>query len=464
MKRLDEILSKRVVSATSVGPSDAAPADTDAAEDTCPICQGAGFVRRKRELDDPLFGRAEPCSCVVSEDGDARRSRLERLSNLGALTRLTFEALGERADPGLPDAIARAAAFAADPNGWLVLTGPSGAGKTSLAAAIANSRIDLGSPALYVVVPDLLDHLRASYDAPAEEGGFTGLFEQVKDAPFLVLDDIDAAAPTPWAKEKLFQVVNHRFAAELPTVLTTTEPPEALEARFATRLSDRRLCTIVRLGAAAAPVAYRQVGGMVLERLQEMDFRSFDVRLASHTPEERETVLSAARAAREFAAHPQGWLTLSGPHGVGKTHLAAAAANRALENGYPVFFAIVPDLLDHLRASFDPGRGESGYDELFEEVRTAPLLVLDDLGAQATSPWAAEKLYQIVNYRTLTGLPTIVTTSSTIEELARTHPRVVSRIGDARYGLVVRIFGPHYRLGHLPPAEGEPRGRSRPRR
>jgi DNA replication protein DnaC len=221
---------------------------------------------------------------------------------------------------------------------------------------------------------------------------------------------------------------------------------------------------VLRLDTAPQAVAYRQVGGMVIERLREMDFRSFDVRLASHTPEERETVLSAARAARDFAAHPQGWLTLTGPHGVGKTHLAAAAANRALEGGHAVFFAIVPDLLDHLRASFDPGRGEVGYDELFEEVRTAPLLVLDDLGAQATSPWAAEKLYQIVNYRTLTGLPTIVTTSSTLDELARTHPRVVSRIGDARYGLVMRMFGPHYRLGHLPVADGELRGRGRSRR
>lgn len=411
-----------------------------------------------------MFGRAEPCVCIAAEAGDARRSRLERLSNLGVLTRMTFASLAGRADTVLAEAIGRAAAYAADPAGWLVVTGPSGSGKTHIAAAVANARISEGAPALYMVVPDLLDHLRASYDTPDDDGGFPGLFEQVKGAPFLVLDDIDAAAPTPWTKEKLFQVINHRFAAELPTVLTTTEAPEALEPRLATRLGDRRLSTVLRLGAAPAAVAYRQVGGMAIERLREMDFRSFDTRLGSHTAEERETILSAARAAREFAAHPQGWLTLTGPHGVGKTHLAAAAANRAMDAGHPVFFAVVPDLLDHLRASFDPGRGEVGYDQLFEEVRTAPLLVLDDLGAQATSQWAAEKLYQLVNYRTLMGLPTIVTTSSTLEELARTHPRVVSRIGDARYGLVMRMFGPHYRLGHLPPAEGEQRGRGRLRR
>ena len=61
-------------------------------------------------------------------------------------------------------------------------------------------------------------------------------------------------------------------------------------------------------------------------------------------------------------------------------------------------FVVVPDLLDHLRATFSPTSTVS-YDRRFEEIRTTPLLVLDDLGTQAMTPWAREKLYQLFNHR-----------------------------------------------------------------
>lgn len=115
--------------------------------------------------------------------------------------------------------------------------------------------------------------------------------------------------------------------------------------------------------------------------------------------------------ARAFADAPQGWLVITGPSGCGKTHLAAAIANHCIARGVPVFWSIVPDLLDHLRAAFGPS-SEVTYDELFERVRNAPLLVLDDLGTHSSTPWAEEKLFQILNHRFNAHLPTIVTTIS----------------------------------------------------
>jgi len=110
------------------------------------------------------------------------------------------------------------------------------------------------------------------------------------------------------------------------------------------------------------------------------------------------------------------------------------------------FFAVVPELLDHLRRSFAPDRAAS-YDDIFEEVRAVDLLVLDDLGAQVSSPWAQEKLYQIVNYRTLAGLPTVVTTDLGNDELAEVYPRIWARIADPRDNAHVTILAPHYTLG-----------------
>jgi len=462
MKRLDEILSKSRSNASSEATSaiSSATADEPAAP-ACPICGGAGFVRRERPLDHPRFGRAEPCDCVLDEAEDVRRARLQRISNLGSLTRFRFDSLvpaGRDGDSSWFRAAYDAAlAYAADPTGWIVFSGGSGSGKTHLAAAIANARIELGEPALFMVVPDLLDHLRASYDAADEEMGYEQLFEQVKNVPLLLLDDVDAASGTPWAREKLFQILNHRYNAELPTVFTCSVRPQQLDERLATRLVDERLSAVHILQGAASG-GYRQVGGMTRERLAEMQFRDFDLRGAGLRSEERESLDGAFRAAMAYADEPTGWLVLQGANGCGKTHLAAAIANRALSRGTAVFFAVVPDLLDHLRASFAPGK-EVGYDELFEQVRNAGLLVLDDLGAQATSPWAQEKLYQIVNYRTVSGLPTVVTTDQPIDQLQAAHPRIVARIADPHSGSVIAILAPHHRLGRAVESRPPPRRR-----
>ena len=107
---------------------------------------------------------------------------------------------------------------------------------------------------------------------------------------------------------------------------------------------------------------------------------------------------------------------------------------------------MVPDLLDELRSGFAPGK-EGAYDELFSQIRNTPLLILDDFGAQRSASWAEEKLYQVVNYRTISELPGVITTDRSINELQSNFPRIVSRVIDPREGNIVAILAPHYRLG-----------------
>ncbi len=66
---------------------------------------------------------------------------------------------------GLRNAYELCLSYAREPTvGWCLLGG-YGSGKTHLAAAIANHHVALGRPAMFVVVPDLLDYLRGALSA-----------------------------------------------------------------------------------------------------------------------------------------------------------------------------------------------------------------------------------------------------------------------------------------------------------
>jgi DNA replication protein DnaC len=160
-----------------------------------------------------------------------------------------------------------------------------------------------------------------------------------------------------------------------------------------------------------------------LASLEEKTFASFNVLIPG--------VQEAYTKAWEYAHDPDGWLLLIGTNGCGKTHLAAAAANMLLEQDRAVLFTTVPDLLDHLRAAYAPA-SEVTYDSLYMSMREVEVLVLDDLGAQQTTAWAEEKLFQLINHRYVCRSPTIITTNHI--RLFGINERIRSRLLDA--GLV----------------------------
>jgi DNA replication protein DnaC len=96
----------------------------------------------------------------------------------------------------------------------------------------------------------------------------------------------------------------------------------------------------------------------------------------------------------------------------------------------------VPDLLDHLRGAFSPEAGQS-YDERFEQMKRADLLVLDDYGAQNETPWATEKLFQLLNHRYNANRSTVITSNNM--GLVGIDPRIRSRLSDRELVTVVRM-------------------------
>jgi len=416
-------------------------------EGVCPLCRGAGFVRKDVPLDDPDFGRAFSCRCVLEEREEERLARLQRYSNLGPLTRLTFANLmsrGRSTDAGSQERFARAVTaaqqFVQEPSGWLVLCGPSGCGKTHLAAAIGNACIEQGRPAFFVVVPDLLDHLRAAYK-PGSEVSYDELFEQVRNAPLVILDDLGGHSATAWAQEKLFQLVNHRYNHRLPTVFTTSVPLEEMDERLRTRLGDASLSQVFLLedGVGGGTAAF---GGLALPVIREMTFQSFCPGGYDIRSEASQSLRNAFRAAKNYAESPEGWFVLLGRTGCGKTHLAAAIGHHLESKGITVEFCVVPDLLELLRSSFREDAPGGQFDQIFEAARTTPCLILDDLGVHSATPWAQEKLFQILNYRYNAKLPTVITVGCALDDLPDSW---VSRMYDTKVSMIFEIEAPDYR-------------------
>ncbi len=417
----------------------------------CEICHGIGFVRRELPITDPNFGKMQICQCRQGEILKSVHYKLYQFANLASLGQFTFDNFkSEGKDGNLPqsDSLSLETAlnscrnFAGHLDGWLLITGQYGCGKTHLAAAIANKAVSLGIPTLFLTSPDLLDWMRFAYSDP--ETTFEQRFEEIRNIQLLVLDDFGTENATSWAQEKLFQILNYRYLNRLPLVITTNHDLDSIEKRIQSRLQDPELVQRIFISAPdyrnpKAMGAHSELSSLNLHLKRTFD--SFDSRKGEKLPATKLSSLEQAqKAARKFAEKPNGWLILTGGYATGKTHLAAAIGNYQAGKGTQPLFISVPDLMDHLRSTFHPD-SRTSYDQRFDEIKTAPLLILDDLGGQNASAWVKEKLDQLFNYRYYAELPTVVTSSIPLERL---DERILSRILDRQLCKVVDIDVPSY--------------------
>ena len=171
----------------------------------------------------------------------------------------------------------------------------------------------------------------------------------------------------------------------------------------------------------------------------------------------QKAVAGARRFAEAFPAVEKG-LFLTGPPGVGKSHLAAAVLKRVMARcGAHGLFYDVRDLLKIIRSTYNPVVKATEFDVL-RPVMLAELLVLDDIGAEKTSEWVEETLNLIVTTRYNEQRPTIFTSNFEDNEDHTDPDSLFVRVGFRMYSRLFEMCeflhytGADYRK--LPPNAG----------
>jgi DNA replication protein DnaC len=132
--------------------------------------------------------------------------------------------------------------------------------------------------------------------------------------------------------------------------------------------------------------------------------------LENYVTEGRSESVRRAKSAAIKGAKTGCSLVLAGAVGTGKTHLAAAIARTALEQGRTALFISAIGYLEHLKSTFE-GKQAGLYMERVDHVKSVNCLVIDDLGAESPSAWTIERLYDVINTRVERQAQTIVTTN-----------------------------------------------------
>ncbi len=246
-KKMDELIARIQ---NNVSRSRDAGAESPAAAE-CKLCGDTGIIYAQ-EL-------ARPCACA----GRKRFKQLYHGAGMApALASCSFEGFrteyyhGEhlvRAQTALQGARQFVLEYLNKRQArGIMFSGVVGSGKTYLSAAIANALLAKGVQVLFLVVPDFLDELRATYhreqssDSSADD---VALLRDARQVEVLVLDDVGAHNYTEWTRNKLYTLLNYRLNYQLPVIITTNLQPKDLDDFLGERTTSRivQMCTRYRL-------------------------------------------------------------------------------------------------------------------------------------------------------------------------------------------------------------------------
>lgn len=117
-------------------------------------------------------------------------------------------------------------------------------------------------------------------------------------------------------------------------------------------------------------------------------------------------------------------LYLHGPFGVGKTFLLGGVAHELSEQGYPSLVVHFPTLAVEMKNSI----GKNTTEDKLEKFKKAPVLMIDDIGADSLSSWIRDDILGVIlQYRMQEELPTFFTSNFDMNQLEKEHLSVTQR-------------------------------------
>jgi DNA replication protein DnaC len=106
----------------------------------------------------------------------------------------------------------------------LIFIGPPGRGKTHLAVGVLIELIErYRVHGRFAEFTSLIHQIQATFD-PGSPESKRQILDPLLDAELLVLDELGAQKPTPWVRDILYLMINHRYTRRLPTIFTTNYP------------------------------------------------------------------------------------------------------------------------------------------------------------------------------------------------------------------------------------------------
>lgn len=171
----------------------------------------------------------------------------------------------------------------------------------------------------------------------------------------------------------------------------------------------------------------------IAKLFETQKFETFDLSYYAHDPRVYNLMKSyygiCVEYAENFSSKTTENLLFCGNTGLGKTHLSTSIAAAVIENGFDVCYNSVQNIM----ADFESERFQRSYNDkspsLLDKYFECDLLIIDDLGTEATTQFTVSCIYNIVNTRVVSGKPIIINTNLTHDDMRKRYSdRVASRL------------------------------------
>lgn len=132
----------------------------------------------------------------------------------------------------------------------MILIGPVGTMKTSMAVAVGQELLKRGRSVMFIPMAELFDNLirMSRQKDPAE---FLRFESRLKETALLILDDLGTEYPSDWIRNKVDAIISHRYNNLRPICITTNLLPGELASRYRERVYDRLKGSSIVISVAA---------------------------------------------------------------------------------------------------------------------------------------------------------------------------------------------------------------------